>query len=105
MNKKQILDKLHSAKNNIDKKFSEMLIGFDNENLLLVYERFNKDNKSNELIIVDCTPNENSGKQYENFEELAKNMDYEKMTFMFTNEIVEKYGTLMEARKKLFSIK
>lgn len=102
MNKKQILDKLHSAKNNIDKKFSEMLIGFDNENLLLVYERFNKDNKSNELIIVDCTPNENSGKQYKNFEELAKSMDYENMMFMFTNEIVEKYGTLIEARKKLF---
>lgn len=101
MNKKQILDKLHSSKNNIDKNFSEMLIGFDNENLLLVYERF-KNNKRNELIIVDCTPNENSGKEYKTFEELAKNMDYEKMTFMFTDEIVEKYGTLWDARKKLF---
>lgn len=100
MNKEQILDKLHSVERT-DKKFSEMLIGFDNENFLLVYERF-KDNKRNELIIIDCTPNKNSGKQYENFEELAKNMDYENMMFMFTNEIVEKYGTLMEARKKLF---
>lgn len=101
MDKSQILKKIHSAKC-FNEKFTKMLVGFDKDTILLIYERLKDNSEEYELVIVNCTSNEESVKQYENFEELAKYVNYENLEFMFADEIVDKYGTLVQARNELF---
>ena len=82
-----------------------MLLGFDEENLIMVWERLEDDENGIEnprLVIADCSPNNNS-KELISFDDLIDNgVDYTKMVFMFPDDITNKYGTFVNARKKLF---